>query len=381
MKTKKLTFIESLMLVAGAGIGTGILTIPYAIEKIGIFGTITALLVAYVVSVFIYLVIADLTKNSKKSEDLMGILDEHLFKGKAKKVLNIVFFILLTLLLIENLVVYILCASDVLVDVLGINSVLAKIIFYLLASIVVLFGVKGLGVGEKFSVILIAVVVVALSILSCFNIKTSLSFTFGKPSKVFAVYGLFMFTFSAIFSIIQVCNHIEKPEQTTKAVIGGLSLNAVITIIFVFSAILGSEKVTEIATIGLSESIGVPIIKILCSILVLFAMFTSFWSSGFAFSDVISGMFKISPKISWFIATLPAVIISIILPLTILDYVQIGAGALSIIIIIVVFPAYYNGVLNSQQTLLPKKISCNKIFIITLAFAILLMAVSSFIPI
>ena len=70
MKTKKLTFIESLMLVAGAGIGTGILTIPYAIEKIGIFGTITALLVAYVVSVFIYLVIADLTKNSKKSEYL-----------------------------------------------------------------------------------------------------------------------------------------------------------------------------------------------------------------------------------------------------------------------------------------------------------------------
>ena len=97
MKTKKLTFIESLMLVAGAGIGTGILTIPYAIEKIGIFGTITALLVAYVVSVFIYLVIADLTKNSKKSEDLMGILDEHLFKGKAKKILNIVFFILLTI--------------------------------------------------------------------------------------------------------------------------------------------------------------------------------------------------------------------------------------------------------------------------------------------
>jgi len=32
-KTKNLTFIESLMLVADAGIGTGILPLPYAIDK------------------------------------------------------------------------------------------------------------------------------------------------------------------------------------------------------------------------------------------------------------------------------------------------------------------------------------------------------------
>ena len=60
MKTKKLTFIESLMLVAGAGIGTGILTIPYAIAQIGLLGTLTALAVAYIASAFIYLIIADL---------------------------------------------------------------------------------------------------------------------------------------------------------------------------------------------------------------------------------------------------------------------------------------------------------------------------------
>ena len=32
MKTKKLTFWESLMLITGAGIGTGMLTVPYAIS-------------------------------------------------------------------------------------------------------------------------------------------------------------------------------------------------------------------------------------------------------------------------------------------------------------------------------------------------------------
>ena len=50
MKTKKLTFLESLALVAGAGIGTGILTIPYAISKIGMMGTLVALAVAFLLN-------------------------------------------------------------------------------------------------------------------------------------------------------------------------------------------------------------------------------------------------------------------------------------------------------------------------------------------
>ncbi|MBR6776360.1 MAG: hypothetical protein IKM27_01300, partial [Clostridia bacterium] len=77
MKSKKLTFTESLMLVAGAGIGTGILTIPYAISKIGVFGTITSLLLAYAASAFMYLIIADLTRQSSRPEDLIAILNEH----------------------------------------------------------------------------------------------------------------------------------------------------------------------------------------------------------------------------------------------------------------------------------------------------------------
>ena len=381
MKTKKLTFIESLMLVAGAGIGTGILTIPYAIDKIGIFGTVLSLALAYAVSAVMYLIIADLTRNSEKPEDLLAILDEHLFSGKGKKALNIAFLVLLVLLLLENLVVYILCAGNVLTDLLGINSTATQIIFYALASVVIIFGVKGMGVGEKLSMILIGSAVLVLMVLSFLNVNGSLSFSFGAPSTVFAVYGLFMFAFSAIFSIIQVCNHIEKKELTGKAVIGGLSLNALITIAFTVAVILGSDTVTEIATIGLSESIGIPFVKILCSVLVLLAMFTSFWSSGFAFADVVGGQFGLSTRISWFIATIPALLIAVLLPLGILDYVQIGAGALSIILVIVVLPAYYNAVKQPKTNLLLGKISGNKIMLSLVALFIILMAVSSFIPI
>lgn len=381
MKTKELTFIESVMLVAGAGIGTGILTIPYAIGKIGVFGTVTALALAYAVSVFLYLIIADLTRNSEKSDDLLAILDEHLFSGKEKKALQMIFLVLLVLLLLENLVVYILCAGNVLTDLLGVNHAVAKILFYALASVVIIFGVKGMGLGEKLSMILIGCAVLVLTVLSFLNVKGSLRFSFGAPNTVFAVYGLFMFAFSAIFSVVQVCNHIEKKEHTAKAVIGGLSLNALITVAFTVAVLLGSDTVTEIATIGLAESIGIPFVKILCSVLVLFAMFTSFWSSGFAFADVVSGQFGASAKLSWFIATVPAVLIAVFLPLGVLDYVQIGAGALSIMLVTVLLPAYYNAVRKPKETLLLGKCSGSKRMIVSVAVGILLMAISSFIPI
>ncbi len=381
MNSKKLTFVESLMLVAGAGIGTGILTIPYAVGKIGIFGTLLALALAFTVSAVMYLIIADLTRNSQKSDDLLGILDEHLFNGKGKKALNVIFLVFLVLLLLENLVVYVLCAGNVLTDMLGINDNITKIIFYVLASAIIIFGIKGMGIGEKISVALIGCAVTVLTLLSLFKIKGAVSVTFGKPSTVFAVYGLFMFAFSAIFSIIQVCNHIEKPEQTGRAVIGGLTLNAFITLLFTFAVILGSENITEIATIGLSESIGIPFVKTICSVLVLLAMFTSFWSSGFAFADVVSNQIKTPPKLSWFISTAPALLIAVLLPLTVLDYVQIGAGALSVILIIVVLPAYYNAVKSPKKPPLLGKLSGRKSLLIAVAVGIILMAISSFIPI
>ena len=110
-------------------------------------------------------------------------------------------------------------------------------------------------------------------------------------------------------------------------------------------------------------------------------MFTSFWSSGFAFSDVVGGQFGLSARLSWFIATVPALLIAVFLPLGVLDYVQIGAGALSIILVIVVLPAYQNAVKNPKERLLLGRCSGNQFMIAAVAVAVILMAVSSFIPI
>lgn len=381
MKLNKLTFIESIMLIAGAGIGTGILTIPYAASKIGILGTIIAIVLAYIITLVTYMFISDLTLKSKDSTQLLGILKEHLFKGKYKKILTNLFFVIFVVILLQNLIVYILCGTNIITQLFNIPASIAKIVFYILASSVLIFGIKGIGIGEKIAVPLIASVIVLLIILSLFKVQNNLNITFGKPSIITAVFGLFMFAFSAIFSVVQVTNNIKNTKDIKKVLIWGLTINAVLTIIFTIATIIGSKEVTEVAVIGLTETIGKTWVKILCSIFVLLAMFTSYWSSGLAFTDVLQDEFKMKRRKAWVISTLPTIIIVLILPLSIMDFVQIGAGALSIIVGIIILPAYYNAVKNSDENLLLGKWAKSKILVWVVGIFTFVMAISSFISI
>ena len=71
----------------------------------------------------------------------------------------------------------------------------------------------------------------------------------------------------------------------------------------------------------------------------------------------------------------------VLLPLSVLDYVQIGAGALSIIVGIMVLPAYYKAVKNSNKDLLLGKLAKSKTLIWIVGIFTFIMAISSFIPI
>lgn len=381
MKDKKLTFLEGLMLVAGAGMGTGILTIPYAASKIGLTGTLIALVVAYAASAVTYLFIADLTIQSKDSTQLLGILKQHLFRGKYEKVLTYIFFGVFVIILLQNLITYILCATNIISELFQIPAEVSKIGFYILALLVLLFGIKGIGIGEKIAVPLIAGSILLLIVLSVWNPQNAPDFTLGKPSVVMAVFGLFMFAFSAIFSVVQVTNSIDNKKHTKKVLIGGLSINALLTFVFTVVSLIGSKEVTEVAIIGLSDTLGKPWIKILCSVFVLLAMFTSYWSSGLAFADVIADEFGMGKRKAVIIGTLPATVLAILLPLSILDYAQIGAGALSVVVGVIILPAYYNAVKEKKEGLLLGKFAKSKLLIGLIGVSTILMAISSFIPI
>lgn len=368
------------MLVAGAGLGTGILTLPYAISKIGVYGTLGAAFFAYASSLVIYYMIADLALHSHNGQ-LLEILQQHLFRGKYKKLLTTIFFFVLAAILLENLVVYILCASDVITDLFGIGLNISKIMFYIFASVVVFLGIKAIGHGERAGMYFTAGAVFLLLILSLFHMKNHLDFTFGRPRLVLAVYGLFMFAFSAIFSIVQVCNYIEDKSAVKAVVRNGLFINMVLTLLFGAISILASDEVTGIATIGLSNSLPYYFVKVICSVFVIVSMLTSYWSIGLAFVDVIREYLGTGQRISWLLSTVPTLIVVLILPLSVTEYIQLIAGGLSVMLGLLVIPAYRNAVRDSDRELLLGKYGKSKVLLGITVFCILLMAVSSFIPV
>ena len=170
-------------------------------------------------------------------------------------------------------------------------------------------------------------------------------------------------------------------KDIKKALVGGLSINAVLTLIFAVASIVGSKEITQLATIGLTKTIDKTWVTVLCSVFVLCAMLTSYWSSALAFADVVSEELGIGKRKAGIISTLPSIILALILPLSIIDFVQIGAGALSIIVGIIILPAYYNVVKKIDKKLLLGRVAKSKVLIWIVGIFTFIMAISSFIPI
>lgn len=378
MKSKKISAWEAAMLIAGSGLGTGILAIPYAASRTGLFGIITAVAAAFVASALMHLLVADLVLNSKNSTQLMGIFKEHLFKGKNENLYSSLFFAVLAVVLLFNLAIYILVAAEVFTETFGIAPSVSKIIFYGISSLIVVAGIKIIGVSEKYSMIIIGGVVMFLTVKSLDHPVRNMELTFGSYRGALALYGLVMFSFSALFSIPQAANNIENKNKLKTAIIAGIAINAAITLFFTFSAIKASDTVTQVATIGLSSSLG-NMSNVVCALFVALAMFTSYLSIALAQIDIICTEIKVKRKTAFMGATVPSLLTALFLPISFIAMIQVVGGIVAVITSLLVIPSYIKATEHSNGNLMLGNLGKNKILLSIVLASYILMAASSFI--
>ncbi|TWH77609.1 aromatic amino acid transport family protein [Sedimentibacter saalensis] len=378
MKSKKISAWEAAMLIAGSGLGTGILAIPYAASRTGLFGIITAVAAAFVASALMHLLVADLVLNSKNSTQLMGIFKEHLFKGKNENLYSSLFFAVLAVVLLFNLAIYILVAAEVFTETFGIAPSVSKIIFYGISSLIVVAGIKIIGVSEKYSMIIIGGVVMFLTVKSLDHPVRNIELTFGSYRGALALYGLVMFSFSALFSIPQAANNIENKNKLKTAIIAGIAINAAITLFFTFSAIKASDTVTQVATIGLSSSLG-NMTNVVCALFVALAMFTSYLSIALAQIDIICTEIKVKRKTAFMGATVPSLLTALFLPISFIAMIQVVGGIVAVITSLLVIPGYIKATEHSNGNLMLGNLGKNKILLSIVLASYILMAASSFI--
>lgn len=378
-KNETLTVWQSGCIITGYGIGGGVMALPYVANKVGILGAFLVLTLAFISSVILHIMIAELSLKSGEEAQIITAFSRYLFKGKLKNFLTITFFIVMALVLVFNLAAYVEGAAELLSPLLGLSVFVSKLVFYLLAASVVLFGLKAVGISESISVIVIYALIAILAICSFLKIQNPLPMKCESVNAALAFFGLSMFAFSAFFSVPQAVKGLQGDKgKIKKAIVIGMFNNYVLIILVTLSALLSSTEITEVAMIGWSKGIG-RWAELVGTLFTLLAMLTTYWSISLALSDIIHEQLKLNTRLCWLLATLPSLLVTFLSIGSFMEFMRLAGGLIAILVAVMVVPAYRACKKDCDDELLGKASSLPlEIFIIVMY---ILMAVGNVVAI
>lgn len=374
MKNKELTTWEAACIITGYGIGAGVLSMPYVADIVGFPASVAILVLAFLASYVLHLMIAELAIKTEDGGQIISCLSRFLFRGRFKNVLSISFFVLMALILCTNLATYIAASEEIIIALIPVSPLAAKLIFYIFAASVVFFGLKVVGISEKYAVSAIIALIALLAAASVFAEHNPINLHTGSVNQMLAYFGLAMFAMSAFFSVPQAVEGLNKDKKKIKrAVFLGLGVNFMLILVISFCALWSSARITEVAMVGWSEGIGLWA-RLIGSIFTLLAMLTTYWSLSLALAGIIEEMTKLDSRLCWLIATLPSMILVLFELGDFMELLRTAGGLIAIVVAVMVVPSYRNARREVPGGILEKSGTGLEILII---LAYLLMAVGS----
>ena len=377
-KKKQLTTWEAACIITGYGIGGGILSMPYLCERVGFINSLIVLAIAFAASYVLHLMIADLALKTNEGGQIISCLGQFLFRGRLKKVLTISFFVLMLAILCTNLTGYITGAEAIIAELLPVSNMVAKLIFYVVAASVVLFGLKAVGVSEKIAMVVIFSLVGVLAVASLLVGDNEVPLMKADFTGCLAYYGMAMFSLAAFFSVPQAVEGLNGDrKKIKKAVFLGFLNNFIIITVINFCALFASEKVTEVAMVGWSKGIGLWA-QIVGGVFTVLAMLTTYWSLSLALADIVEETAHLNSRLSWLIATLPSLLLALFSLGGFMEFMRLAGGLISIIIAVMVVPAFINARNEVEGSILKNngRLTCTLIII-----AYVLMGIGNIVPV
>lgn len=313
---------------------------PYLAQRNGVLVSLFILAAAFLASFVLHVMIAELVVKSGGGSQIIEVFSRYLFRGKYKKLLTLAFFVIMALVLFTNLAAYISGAAEIISELLGISLWLSRLLFYVAAASVVLFGLKAVGVSEKLAVGIIFLLVGLLACFSLLHIRNPLPVKAGSLTEGLAYFGMAMFAFSAFFSVPQAAAGLGGDgKKVRKAVFLGLLNNVILITVITVCALLSSAQVTEVAMIGWSRGIG-SWAEIVGSLFTILAMLTTYWSISLALADIVEEQLKLSKRLCWVIATLPSLALTFAGLGGFMEFMRLAGGLIAILIALMVVPAF-----------------------------------------
>jgi amino acid permease len=382
---KQLTFLEATAIITGYGIGGGIMTVPYLTTKTGLPAMFVLLIVGFLISLIMHLMVAEVMLRDGQGNQMVELFQKYLLKNKPA-IFTWVLFGLLAFAFLMTLSAYIAGGGEIISKLFSIPMIAGQLIFYVIAAGVVFYGLKVLGIAEKYAVFMIIGIVGVLAVGSAF-VPFSLSAEIkGTVNNYLALFGMIMFSFFAIFSVPQIAEGLDwNKKLIPKAITLGIVINAfvIISLVVLTIGVSGGLPVEKVAIITLGTALG-PWANITGSLFVLLAMLTSYWSVSFALAVVVEERVKTNPKMSWLIATLPSfvVVLALVSKKGFLDYLVMAGGAIALLVAFMVVPLLNSArkIGNVTEPEWHLGIFGGRIFQLIVILGFILMAVGSVMP-
>lgn len=293
---KQISLFQGVALILGGTIGAGILSLPYAIAKVGVL-----LGFVYIVGMGLLMMGFNLLVGSiaMKANEKMQIV------GFAKKYLGVPGQIIMTVLMYFTLwgilSVYINGEGIVLSALFGGSDFFWSIAFFIVAALLIFIGMRAIKIIGIFLSLGILIVVLALSMYSAPHIQINY-LQHVDLTNLFYPYGVLLFAFYGATSIPEVHSILlNRDKMFRKAIIIAGLITIVVYLIFTLVVVgVTGQNTSEIATIALGQKLG-SIIYVLGNVFAMLAMGSGCLVAGLGMRDSMVWDFKLPRSVATFL--------------------------------------------------------------------------------
>ncbi len=252
-----LTPLRATFVMVGAGVGAGIMAVPYLAQRVGLPAMLLILVVAWAAATFIHLMLIEILLRTGEPLQVIELMRLWVLDGGRRRWLLWLAFALLTLAFVAALAAYIAAQSEIVSAATGLPEALCHLLVYAASAGVVLFGLRAVGVFESLgSMALIGCVVVLLagSLGARFELPITVQ---GTPGDALALFAMIMYGTYAFFSVPQVVKGLAPDgRRAARSVVAGLVINGLLIAVVAIIALAVSDEVSEVAIIGIADALG-----------------------------------------------------------------------------------------------------------------------------
>lgn len=288
-------FFLAVATLVGMIIGAGTFGIPYVMAQAGFSVGVFYLLLIGAAVALVHLFYGEIILRTREQHRLVGYAKKYL--GDWAKhwctatVLVEYYGSLLAYIILGGTFFYALFGGW-----LGGSEVLWAIIFFLLATIAVFFGLKTVSNSEFILMFFLLLIVLFLFVRGCPLVKAA-NFTSIDLKNSFLPYGVILFAMAGSAAIPELRMILKGQEKKMKkAILWGTAIPVIAYLLFSFSVVgISGKNTSEEAINGLIPYLGKDIV-ILGSIFGILAIYTSFIILALGLQEMFHCDYKIPPK-------------------------------------------------------------------------------------